>query len=181
MAKLSAPPGPGPCSFWSIFYVRYQCSGHQGPVLVLSDDPGPGAGLTTAARVPADSGSHHNIKSGQWDNSTWHKQSHWDTETPPAHPQQHDAPPGDSERPRLDSLIFNGLMRTLIFPGWTRCWISIFNSLNWKIGLGLWSPGVHFPWIFRLTCLLSSWTANIFCKFIGIKLDVNSLSLFNLL
>ena len=133
-ASLSAAAGPR-----SIFYVRYQPR----PGLVMSDDQAPGA---DHCRVPADSGvitTHHGTMG--WFN--WTQTAHWDPETPPAHPQQHNGPLASWERPPLDSLIFNGLMKTLIFTGWTNIWwISILNSLNWKISLGFVesSPGVHF-------------------------------------
>ena len=108
-ASLSAAAAPR-----SIFYVRYQPR----PGLVMSDDQAPGA---DHCRVPADSGvitTHHGTMG--WFN--WTQTAHWDTETPSAHPQQHNGPLASWERPPLDSLIFNGLMKTLIFTGWTNIW-----------------------------------------------------------
>ena len=70
---------------------------------VMSDDQAPGA---DHCRVPADSGS-----SQHGDN----EMTQLDTNT--GHPQQHNGPLASSERPPLDSLIFNGLMKTLIFTG----------------------------------------------------------------
>ena len=109
--------------------------------MVMSDGQAPGADHWP--RVPADSG-HHNINPAQWDNSTWHKQSRLGLWPGPPTTQW---PSGILERPSLDSLIFNGLMKTLIFTGWTDIWwTSILNSLNWTISLGFVEsgPGVHF-------------------------------------
>ena len=149
---------------WGIFSVRYW------PGLVMSDDQTPGA---DHCRVPADSGPSQ--LTTQDNGITWHKQRL----SPPTTTQR---PSGILERPPLDSLIFNGLMKTLIFTGWMDIWwTSILNSLNWTISLGFVESRdpvfILFLRIFRLTwCLLRCW-ASIFRKFIGIKLDVNRLAL----
>ena len=173
--NIAKPPLPLCCTWpqrWGIFYVRYQL-----PALVMSDDQPPGA---DHGRVPADTGAVTTRTMG-WFNltQTAHCETLWDS---PGHPQQHNARPlASSERPPLDSLIFNGLMKTLIFAAWLGHLVNIysqFTKLENKSRICRFESRCSFYF-----SEFSGWPAfsdveraSIFGKFIGIKLDVNRLS-----